>query len=119
MIYTSGSTGKPKGAMLSYRNMRGVAWGIAERLEMDARSVHLSYLPLCHVAEQMLSTFVPIYVGSQVNFGESSAPCRKTCARSRPRSSWACRASGKNCTRRFPSRCRKPDACSNGCTGGR
>ena len=57
--------------MLSYRNMRGVAWGIAERLEMDARSVHLSYLPLCHVAEQMLSTFVPIYVGSQVNFGES------------------------------------------------
>jgi len=71
MIYTSGSTGKPKGAMLSYRNMRGVAPGIAERLSMDASSVHLSYLPLCHVAEQMLSTFVPIYLGAQVNFGES------------------------------------------------
>ncbi|NMK44667.1 AMP-binding protein [Achromobacter sp. Bel] len=71
MIYTSGSTGKPKGAMLSYRNMRGVAPGIADRLSMDARSVHLSYLPLCHVAEQMLSTFVPLYLGSQVNFGES------------------------------------------------
>jgi long-chain acyl-CoA synthetase len=71
MIYTSGSTGKPKGAMLSYRNMRGVAPGIADRLSMDAHSVHLSYLPLCHVAEQMLSTFVPLYLGSQVNFGES------------------------------------------------
>ncbi|KNY09092.1 long-chain fatty acid--CoA ligase [Achromobacter piechaudii] len=71
MIYTSGSTGKPKGAMLSYRNMRGVAPGIAGRLSMDARTVHLSYLPLCHVAEQMLSTFVPLYLGSQVNFGES------------------------------------------------
>ncbi|WZB76313.1 AMP-binding protein [Achromobacter insuavis] len=71
MIYTSGSTGKPKGAMLSYRNMRGVAPGIADRLGMDAASVHLSYLPLCHVAEQMLSTFVPIYLGAQVNFGES------------------------------------------------
>jgi len=71
MIYTSGSTGKPKGAMLSYRNMRGVAPGIADRLSMDAGSVHLSYLPLCHVAEQMLSTFVPIYLGAQVNFGES------------------------------------------------
>ncbi|RBL84912.1 long-chain fatty acid--CoA ligase [Streptomyces cavourensis] len=71
MIYTSGSTGKPKGAMLSYRNMRGVAPGIADRLSMDAASVHLSYLPLCHVAEQMLSTFVPIYLGAQVNFGES------------------------------------------------
>jgi long-chain acyl-CoA synthetase len=71
MIYTSGSTGKPKGAMLSYRNMRGVAPGIADRLAMDRGSVHLSYLPLCHVAEQMLSTFVPIYLGTQVNFGES------------------------------------------------
>lgn len=71
MIYTSGSTGKPKGAMLSYRNMRGVAPGIADRLAMSRDSVHLSYLPLCHVAEQMLSTFVPIYLGAQVNFGES------------------------------------------------
>ncbi|WP_251881585.1 AMP-dependent synthetase/ligase [Achromobacter sp. Marseille-Q4954] len=71
MIYTSGSTGKPKGAMLSYGNMRGVAPGIADRLAMDGNSVHLSYLPLCHVAEQMLSTFVPIYLGAQVNFGES------------------------------------------------
>ena len=71
MIYTSGSTGKPKGAMIRYANMRGVAPGIAERLGMSAGSVHLSYLPLCHVAEQMLSSFVPIYLGSQVNFGES------------------------------------------------
>jgi len=71
MIYTSGSTGKPKGAMISWRNMRGVAPGIIERLGLDAHTTHLSYLPLCHVAEQMLTTFVPIYLGSQVNFGES------------------------------------------------
>ncbi len=71
MIYTSGSTGKPKGAMLSWRNIRGVVPGIVERLRMDAGSSHLSYLPLCHVAEQMLTSFVPAYLGSQVNFGES------------------------------------------------
>ncbi|MBO9680295.1 MAG: AMP-binding protein [Acidovorax sp.] len=71
MIYTSGSTGKPKGAMISWRNMRGVAPGIIERLRLDAGTTHLSYLPLCHVAEQMLTTFCPIYLGSQVNFGES------------------------------------------------
>lgn len=71
MIYTSGSTGKPKGAMISWRNMRGVAPGIIERLELSAATTHLSYLPLCHVAEQMLTTFCPIYLGSQVNFGES------------------------------------------------
>ncbi|MDM0013748.1 AMP-dependent synthetase/ligase [Variovorax sp. J22P168] len=71
MIYTSGSTGKPKGAMISWRNIRGVVPGIVDRLGLDGSTTHLSYLPLCHVAEQMLSTFVPLYLGSQVNFGES------------------------------------------------
>ncbi len=71
MIYTSGSTGKPKGAMISYRNIRGVVPGIVDRLELSRDTTHLSYLPLCHVAEQMLTSFVPVYIGSQVNFGES------------------------------------------------
>lgn len=71
MIYTSGSTGKPKGAMISYRNIRGVVPGIMDRLELSRETTHLSYLPLCHVAEQMLTSFVPVYIGSQVNFGES------------------------------------------------
>lgn len=71
MIYTSGSTGKPKGAMLTYRNIRGVVPGIVDRLGLTQGDSHLSYLPLCHVAEQMLTTFVPIFLGSQVNFGES------------------------------------------------
>jgi long-chain acyl-CoA synthetase len=71
LIYTSGSTGKPKGAMLSYRNIRAQASGASERLMYDAESVHLSYLPLCHVAEQIPSVTVPVYVGAQINFGES------------------------------------------------
>ena len=71
MIYTSGSTGKPKGAMVSWRNIRGVVPGIVDRLELSRSTTHLSYLPLCHVAEQMLTTFCPVYIGSQVNFGES------------------------------------------------
>ncbi|WP_305806629.1 AMP-binding protein [Stenotrophomonas sp. YIM B06876] len=71
MIYTSGSTGKPKGAMISWRNMRGVVPGLVERLGITQDTTHLSYLPLCHVAEQMLTTFTPIYTGAQVHFGES------------------------------------------------
>ena len=71
MIYTSGSTGKPKGAMLTYRNLRAEAIALAERLRLDEATTHVSYLPLCHVAEQMLTTMAPIYLGSQVNFGES------------------------------------------------
>ena len=71
MIYTSGSTGKPKGAMISWRNMRAMVPGIVDRLGVTRATSHLSYLPLCHVAEQMLTTFVPIYTGAQVHFGES------------------------------------------------
>ena len=71
IIYTSGSTGKPKGAMISYGNVAAMAPGVIERLQLDALTTHLSYLPLCHVAEQMLTSFVPIYLGSRVDFGES------------------------------------------------
>jgi len=71
IIYTSGSTGKPKGAMLSYGNIAAMAPGVIERLELGRETSHLSYLPLCHVAEQMLTCFVPLYLGSRVDFGES------------------------------------------------
>ena len=71
LIYTSGSTGKPKGAMISYGNMAAMAPGVIDRLSLNPRTSHLSYLPLCHVAEQMLTTFVPLYLGSKVDFGES------------------------------------------------
>jgi long-chain acyl-CoA synthetase len=71
IIYTSGSTGKPKGAMLSYGNLRAEAIAVSERIELNSETRHLSYLPLCHVAEQMLTTMAPLYLGSQVNFGET------------------------------------------------
>jgi long-chain acyl-CoA synthetase len=71
IIYTSGSTGKPKGAMISYGNIAAMAPGVIDRLELAPDTSHLSYLPLCHVAEQMLTCFVPLYLGSRVDFGES------------------------------------------------
>ena len=71
IIYTSGSTGKPKGAMISYANIVAMTPGIIERLHLTPQTSHLSYLPLCHVAEQMLTVFVPMYLGSRVDFGES------------------------------------------------
>jgi long-chain acyl-CoA synthetase len=71
VIYTSGSTGKPKGAMISYANIAAMAPGVIERLGLDEHTSNLSYLPLCHVAEQMLTCFVPMYLASRVDFGES------------------------------------------------
>ena len=71
MVYTSGSTGKPKGAIITYRNIRAGAWAAIERLKIESNSSELSYLPLCHVAEQFMTNFGPIYTGATINFGES------------------------------------------------
>jgi len=71
MIFTSGSTGRPKGAMISYANISAVARSAIEMYGFDARDTLVSYLPLCHVAEQTFSVFLPLAVGATVNFGES------------------------------------------------
>lgn len=71
MVYTSGSTGRPKGAMLCYKNMRAEGAAVIHAFSADKSHKYLSYLPLCHVAEQLLSVYGAIYGGYQVNFGES------------------------------------------------
>ena len=71
MVYTSGSTGRPKGAMISYKNMRAQGKAVVESLNVKAGQKYLSYLPLCHIAEQLLTVYGAIYGGYQVNFGES------------------------------------------------
>ena len=71
MIYTSGSTGRPKGAMISWGNLHAAAPGLIDLLQADQHGSSLSYLPLCHVAEQAFTNIAPIYVGSTVSFGES------------------------------------------------
>jgi long-chain acyl-CoA synthetase len=69
-IYTSGTTGLPKGAQVSHRGIWTVAHGSVTMYEKsfsdDARAV--SYLPLCHVAEQIFTNFTPLQVGSEVAF---------------------------------------------------
>ncbi len=71
LIYTSGTTGAPKGVMLSHRNL---AWTAAVALELTGAGpddVMLSYLPLSHIAEQMLSIHGAITTGACVHFAES------------------------------------------------
>ncbi|MEJ2716407.1 MAG: AMP-binding protein [Deltaproteobacteria bacterium] len=73
MIYTSGTTGAPKGAMVNHLNVEASALATSEALETTAGDTVVSYLPLCHVAEQIFSLYLPIYVGLTVSFAESIA----------------------------------------------
>lgn len=71
MVFTSGSTGRPKAAMMSWRGLGVAARGLDTALQCSDRDDIVSYLPLCHVAEQMFSVQVPLARGTVVNFAES------------------------------------------------
>jgi long-chain acyl-CoA synthetase len=72
IVYTSGTTGPPKGAMLSHANLLTAAEGAASAWEVDERTEVLSYLPLCHVAERLVSVIDAVTHGYVVNFGEDA-----------------------------------------------
>jgi long-chain acyl-CoA synthetase len=76
LIYTSGTTGPPKGAMLTNRN---VAFAMRTLITEGGfynpppgpDDVILSYLPLCHVAERVATTWTNAVAGVTVHFAES------------------------------------------------
>ncbi len=72
IVYTSGTTGPPKGAMITHQNLRfaAISWGRV--YEFRKNDEVLSYLPLCHVAERVISVANGIYHGYVVNFGEDT-----------------------------------------------
>ncbi|HEY8754818.1 MAG TPA: long-chain fatty acid--CoA ligase [Candidatus Dormibacteraeota bacterium] len=57
LIYTSGTTGPPKAVMLTHRNIAASADGLAGLVEVGPGDRVLSYLPLAHIAERMVSEF--------------------------------------------------------------
>ena len=71
MVFTSGSTGRPKAAMMSWRGLGAAAHGLNSVLACGEDDSLVSYLPLCHVAEQMFSIHIPLASGAVVNFAES------------------------------------------------
>jgi long-chain acyl-CoA synthetase len=72
-VYTSGTTGPPKAVMLSHSNIWWTASHSEQQIPIaDAeRGRALSYLPLSHIAERMISHMLQIYYGTQTWFAGS------------------------------------------------
>ena len=71
LIYTSGTTGNPKGVMLSHDNITWTAKTLIENTKTTSSDTLVSYLPLSHVAEQLISVHCPACIGTQIYFAES------------------------------------------------
>lgn len=71
LIYTSGTTGEPKAVMLSHRNLTWTGHALTSTAEVTHQDVIISYLPLSHIAEQVVSLLGPISTGACTYFAES------------------------------------------------
>jgi long-chain-fatty-acid--CoA ligase ACSBG len=76
LIYTSGTTGPPKAVMITNDN---ITWTVqtmmltTPRGFMDHTDVMISYLPLSHIAAQMLDLHQPLETGCQIYFAQPDA----------------------------------------------
>ncbi len=70
IIYTSGTTGLPKGVLLLHSNFLSNIRAVNEILEFSEKDTCLSFLPLSHVLERMVS-FTYLYAGCTIGYAES------------------------------------------------
>jgi long-chain acyl-CoA synthetase len=72
IIYTSGTTGEPKGVMLSHRNIVSNVMNSIKSFpfEKDVEARALSFLPLNHIFERMVS-YIYIYSGISIFYAET------------------------------------------------
>ena len=87
LIYTSGTTGVPKGAMCTHKGIAAMGKSFIDTypqmLEIDP-SRYLSYLPLCHVAEQAMTNFMGLRAANETYFCADLAKVKDHLAVARP-----------------------------------
>jgi len=79
IIYTSGTTGTAKGAIITHKNIISAVESIINTiqnksgLEIGAGERFVSYLPLNHIAAQMMDIYIPICTLGSVWFADKDA----------------------------------------------
>jgi len=88
LIYTSGTTGNPKGVMLSHDNITFTARAAGKAAQLGmAEDRLISYLPLSHIAAQIMDVYASINFAVAIYFAQPDAlkgSLGKTMAEVRP-----------------------------------
>ena len=70
ILYTSGTTGTPKGVMLTHDNIVSNVIACEHLCPVGSTDRALSFLPLCHSYERML-TYLYMFIGVSIYYAES------------------------------------------------
>lgn len=76
LIYTSGTTGPPKAVMISHDNVTWTAKNLIDNFLTDLNlgcERIVSYLPLSHIAGQMIDIHAPMFIGGCTYFAQPDA----------------------------------------------
>ncbi len=84
LIYTSGTTGPPKGARITHRNVLYVLAALPTIFDLQAGHRVISYLPLAHIAERVVSHYLAIGQALTVYFVRDVTQLVETLQGARP-----------------------------------
>src|SRR4051794_6766080 len=66
LIYTSGTTGNPKGVQITHANILGAVDSYMQIVDFPDGGAIVSYLPMAHIAERVVSHYLPMAFGFTV-----------------------------------------------------
>ncbi|HXW35265.1 MAG TPA: long-chain fatty acid--CoA ligase [Acidimicrobiales bacterium] len=84
LVYTSGTTGPPKAAIILHRNIIWTLRSVISMFDISQGERFLSFLPLSHVAERMMSDFAPIVIGGETWFARNLGTVAKDLVECKP-----------------------------------
>ncbi|MEU8361620.1 AMP-dependent synthetase/ligase [Nonomuraea sp. NPDC048882] len=84
VLYTSGTTGTPKGVPLTHRNIFYEVAATDRLTSLPVRGTQISYLTYAHIAERILSLYLPLVKVSHVHFCTDLANLGSTLGQVRP-----------------------------------
>jgi long-chain acyl-CoA synthetase len=84
LVYTSGTTGPPKGTMITHGNVMSTVRSITGVIDITPEDRFISFLPLSHIAERVVSDFGQIVAGGETWFSRSLATIREDMPACRP-----------------------------------
>jgi long-subunit acyl-CoA synthetase (AMP-forming) len=72
LIYTSGTTGNPKGVQITHNNILGAIRSYVQIVDFPDGGAIVSYLPMAHIAERVVSHYLPMAFGFSVTSIENA-----------------------------------------------